>query len=210
MKYFDLVGKKINRLTIVGVAGRSESRHIMLECRCDCGNTVFTRGVSLLSGRTRSCGCIRAEQAAKLNRRHGGGGTRLYRIWTNMRDRCNNANTPAYSDYGGRGICISDEWNDFEHFRAWALAHGYGDTLTIDRIDVNGNYCPENCRWVTQMDQCNNKRSNRLLTHNGETLTIAEWARRLNVNYFSLHDRITRLGWSAEKALTTPIKETGR
>ena len=132
---------------------------------------------------------------------------RLYRIWANMRTRCNNPNFTKYADYGGRGITVCKEWGTFEPFRAWAVLNGYKENLTLDRIDNNGNYCPENCRWATQKEQCNNKRNNHTLTHNGETLTISEWAQRLNVNYFSLHDRITKLGWSAEKALTTPIKE---
>lgn len=132
---------------------------------------------------------------------------RLYRIWANMRTRCNNPNFARYADYGGRGIKVCEEWGTFEPFREWAVSNGYKENLTLDRIDNDGGYCSENCRWVTQREQCNNKRNNHTLTYNGETLTISEWAQRLNMNYFSLHDRITKLGWSAEKALTTPIKE---
>ena len=132
---------------------------------------------------------------------------RLYRIWANMRTRCNNRNFPKYADYGGRGISVCEAWKSFGPFKEWAMSSGYRDDLTLDRIDNDGNYCPENCRWTTQKKQCNNKRNNHTLSYNGETLTISEWAQRLNMNYFSLHDRITKLGWSAEKALTTPVKE---
>lgn len=135
------------------------------------------------------------------------GKPRLYRIWANMRTRCNNPNFTKYEDYGGRGIKVCQEWQRFELFYEWAMANGYADTLTLDRIDNDNGYSPTNCRWVTQTEQCNNKRNNHLLTYNGETLTIAQWAKRLGVNYFSLHDRITKLGWSAEKAISTPIKQ---
>ena len=208
-KPVDLVGQKINRLTVVRRVENSSGRRARFECRCDCGNTVVVIGGLLRNEHTKSCGCLQKERVATLNRTHGESKTRIYRIWANMRARCNNPNLPEYEGYGGRGITVCQEWNDsFELFREWAMANGYEDNLSIDRIDVNGNYCPENCRWTTQKEQCNNKRNNHLLTHNGETLTISEWAQRLNVNYFSLHDRITKLGWSAEKALTTPIKES--
>lgn len=132
---------------------------------------------------------------------------RLYRIWADMRTRCNNPNFTKYADYGGRGISVCEDWQRFKPFQAWAMENGYSDALTLDRKDNNEGYSPENCRWVTQKEQCNNKRNNHLLTYNGETLTIAQWARRLGVNYFSLHDRITKLGWSDEKAIGTPIKQ---
>lgn len=132
---------------------------------------------------------------------------RLYRIWADMKTRCNNPNFPKYTDYGGRGIKVCQEWQLFEQFQEWAMTSGYADTLTLDRVDNDKGYSPSNCRWVTQKDQCNNKRNNHLLTYNGETLTIAQWARKLGINYFSLHDRITKLGWSAEKAISTPIKQ---
>lgn len=206
----NLVGQKINRLTVLRVAGKTKHRHTTFECLCDCGNTVVVQGSLLARGITKSCGCLQKEKAAKINYKHGGGRTRLYKIWANMKTRCNNPRSPRYADYGGRGIFICDEWQLFGSFQSWAMANGYRDDLTIDRIDNNKGYCPENCRWVTQKVQCNNKRNNNLLTYNGETLTISEWAQRLNVNYFSLHDRITKLGWSAEKALATPIKESDR
>ena len=122
-----------------------------------------------------------------------------------MKTRCYNRNFDKYALYGGRGILVCDEWQKFSGFESWALSAGYHDGLTLDRIDNNVGYTPANCRWVTQKTQCNNKRCNHLLTHNGETKTISEWAESLGVNYFTLHSRIKKLGWSAEKALTTDI-----
>ena len=137
--------------------------------------------------------------------RHGWRHTRLYNTWDDMKKRCFNQNCPNYKWYGARGITMCDEWcNSFVCFRDWALSSGYNDELTIDRVDVNGNYDPNNCRWVTIKEQANNKRTNRYLTFQGETHTITEWAQKLNVNRKTMWDRIARLGWSVERALTTP------
>lgn len=149
-------------------------------------------------------GGANADMASRGQKSHR---PRLYRIWADMRTRCNNPNFPGYADYGGRGIKVCPEWQAYEPFREWAVSNGYADTLTLDRKDNDKGYSPANCRWVTQKEQCNNKRNNHLLTYNGETLTVAQWARKLGVNYFTLHDRITKLGWSAEKAISTPIKQ---
>lgn len=115
---------------------------------------------------------------------HGKRYERIYRIWRSMKKRCNNTNLAAYKRYGGRGIKVCDEWNDsFQAFDSWAMSHGYADNLTIDRINVNGNYCPENCRWVTYQEQANNRRTNVLVTIGNETKTIAQWAAENNLKY---------------------------
>ena len=133
--------------------------------------------------------------------------TRLYRIWADMKNRCLNPNLSKYRRYGGRGIQVCDEWlNDFQAFCDWSMANGYREDLTIDRIDNDGNYCPENCRWATQTVQQNNKSSNHLLTYDGQTFTITEWATRMNIHKDTLMDRIYKHGWSIEKAFTTPVK----
>ena len=133
--------------------------------------------------------------------------TRLYRIWTDMKSRCTNPNRPKYRRYGGRGITICPEWqNDFQAFYDWAIENGYRDDLSIDRKDNDGDYCPENCRWITMAEQASNKSTNHLITHAGITLTMAEWARKMNVNREVLKDRICRYGWSVERALTTPVR----
>ena len=150
-------------------------------------------------GRIRSCGC-RHEQ-------HGMTKDRLYHEWTDMRKRCSKTYIKSFPQYGGRGIKVCDEWeNSFIAFRDWALANGYSDNLTIDRIDVNGNYEPSNCRWVTKKEQGNNKRNNRVLAHNGKTQTLTQWAEETGIPYSCLQKRI-KYGWSVERILTTPVRE---
>ena len=183
----------------------------MWKCRCDCGKVTTVRARSLWSGNTRSCGCLQKEKASKIGKAmhttHGGSGTRLNKIYRAIKQRCNNPQNPAYENYGGRGITVCAEWlNSFEAFRDWALANGYRDDLTIDRIDNDGPYCPENCRWVTMKQQGNNRRSNRVLTYNGENHTITEWAELTGINLHTLMGRLYVRGWNVEKALTTKVR----
>lgn len=140
-------------------------------------------------------------------RSHGGTGTRLYVIWRNMKARCTKSYAAKYKNYGGRGISICNEWlNDFETFRNWSLSNGYSDDLTLDRIDNNGNYEPNNCRWVSNSEQQHNKRTNRMITFHGETKTLTQWAREKGLSVKSLETRLGRCRWDLEKALTTPMK----
>lgn len=139
---------------------------------------------------------------------HGKRHTRLYRIWSDMKTRCNNPNRPKYTRYGGRGITICNKWmSDFQAFYDWSMANGYRDDLSIDRIDNDGNYCPENCRWITMREQASNKSTNHFITYEGQTLTMAEWARRTGISREVLKDRICRYGWELERALTTPVRK---
>lgn len=132
--------------------------------------------------------------------------TRLYRIWTNMKSRCTNPNIAAFKDYGGRGITVCAEWSDsFEAFRDWATANGYRDDLTLDRIDNDGNYEPENCRWEDRLVQGNNSRKNRLIEHNGETHTLAEWSRITGLSRDTIRFRIDRRGWDIGRALSEEV-----
>lgn len=130
---------------------------------------------------------------------------RLYRIWKNMIQRCSNPNKPDYKYYGAQGIRVCDEWKKYATFKEWAVNNGYDDSLTIDRIKSNKDYCPENCRWITIKEQQNNKRNNHKLEFNGEIHTINEWSEILNIKREIIKDRL-RLGWSADKALTTPVE----
>lgn len=174
----------------------------MYRCKCDCGNEKDILAVHLRSGHTQSCGCFRAETAAKTRFIHGDTNERIYIIWKNMKARCLNKNHDDYPLYGGRGISICDEWKDnYINFKTWAINNHYSDNLSLDRIDVNGNYCPENCRWITQKGQCNNTRQNVILEYQGELHTMKEWSEILGINYGTLYSRIRR-GWNTERALT--------
>lgn len=196
----DLTGQRFGRLTVLEVSPKRARRELMWVCQCDCGNVVTVRGKCLRKGETKSCGCYNKEVSSKRNKvlatKHGWYGTRLYRIYRRMKDRCTNPNVPMYHHYGGRGITVCDEWmNDPKAFCEWAMANGYEDNLTIDRIDTNGNYEPSNCRWVTNIQQQRNKRNNVTLTYNGETKCITEWAEMYGIARSKIYQRI-RSGWS--------------
>ena len=202
-KFIDLTGQRFGRLTVIERTV-STNKNAKWRCECDCGNIVSVFGMDLKSEKTKSCGCIHSQQLAKRNYKHGLSYTRQINIWRAMKNRCYNSKSEAYHNYGGRGITVCDEWlHDFKTFYDWAMANGYRDDLTIDRIDVNGNYEPSNCRWVNREQQANNQRGNHLVTYKGETHTIAEWARIKHINYGVLRQRLFR-GWNIEKALNTP------
>ena len=178
----DLTGKKFGRLTVIKKVGMNKNYISKWLCKCDCGNeiVVYRNNLSINSTRTVSCGCWKKEHIVKHNKHR----TKLYTVYLSMKQRCYNSNNPAYSYYGGRGIKICDEWlNNFINFYNWSIENGYKDGLSIDRIDVNGNYEPNNCRWVTQKVQMNNTRRNHYITNKGETHTISEWSRILNKDY---------------------------
>ena len=201
----DLTGQRFGRLTVIERA-ENKGKHVAWRCRCDCGNEIVTRAGNLTGGGSRSCGCFNREQSSKKHKKHGECNTRIYGIWKKIKSRCNDTNNDRYADYGGRGITVCQEWSEsFEAFRDWAIDNGYRDDLTIDRIDVDGNYDPANCRWISNQKQQNNRRDNHYITHNGETHTITEWARILKLSENALVHRILR-GWDIERAFNTPIQ----
>lgn len=201
-KFKDLTHQKFGRLLVLEKTDMRDHRYIIYKCKCDCGNIIYVNGNKLRSGHTKSCGCYRKE----LLTSHGKSNTRLYNIYHHMKARCYNITHDRYKDYGARGIVVCDEWlTDFTAFYNWSIENGYRENLTIDRIDVNGNYEPNNCRWATPKEQQRNTRYNRNYTINGETHCLIEWCERLNRNYNTVACRINR-GWPVEKALFTPIR----
>lgn len=201
-RFIDLTGQRFGRLIVIQRANHTGSSAYWL-CRCDCGNTIVIQGGSLRRGSTKSCGCLKKD----VTTIHSGRKTRLYSIWDNMKSRCNNPNKDSYRNYGGRGIKVCPEWlHDFSAFRDWALSNGYDDDLTLDRIDNDKGYTPENCRWETRSNQNRNQRKNYMITYNGATKTLEEWASIYEIASGTLYSRIQR-GWNIEKALNTPVKK---
>ena len=206
MKLIDLVGCRFGRLLVIKKYGHN-GKAVTWLCKCECGSEVIVRGDSLRKGATQSCGCIHREQLIDRNSTHGLCGQRLYNIWGCMVQRCYNSKTPCYDRYGGRGVTIYDEWrNNFQAFYDWAMTHGYKDGLTIDRIDNDEGYFPDNCRWITAKEQGNNRSTNRYLEFNGEKHTVSEWSELLGISTSCIDSRLRR-GWSIEKTLTEEIKK---
>lgn len=203
---YDLTGQKFGRILVLKRA-ENKNRRVTYLCKCDCGKELVILAQNLANGTTKSCGCLKLElvtkRAKNLHRSHGKSKTRLYRIWCAMKCRCFNKNSKRYTDYGGRGITVCDEWkNDFVVFATWANANGYNDTLSIDRIDVDGDYEPSNCRWATVEEQNVNKRHSRYISFKGEKKTITEWAREMHIDRKTLVFRLDT-GWPLEKAFTS-------
>ena len=194
-KIIDLTGKKFGRWYVIDRAKEfPNNKGVMWHCRCDCGTERAVLSYNLISGKSRGCGCERKEKLKSMFATHGCSKTRLYAIYKGMHARCYNKNMPAYKYYGKRGISICEEWlSDFIKFKEWSIENGYTDGMSIDRIDVNGNYCPENCRWVTMKKQQNNKINSVFLSINDTRFTIAEWAEMLNTNKQTLYSKFQRL-----------------
>jgi hypothetical protein len=212
--------KKYNRLTIIrncgyytSPSGRKDRKVI---CLCECGNKKIVRKCHLTSNRTKSCGCLHKEKSL-INQKlcirigkdshfykHGMANTRFYEIWRGMLSRCYNKNQPLFKNYGGRGIVVCNRWKKFENFKQ-DMFNKYNDLLTIDRINVNGNYCKKNCKWSTKQEQSLNKRNTVYIKYNGIKKTRFQWAKDFGIKNKTLKDRIDKLGWSIENSLKTPL-----
>jgi len=214
-KKIDLTGRtfgrlKVERLDHIGNRGRT-----FWLCNCSCGNSCVKAAGNLLSQGTLSCGCLHRQVTAERNRqnaKHHASETRLYNIWSGMKQRCSNPHHKSYADYGGRGIFVCDEWLDFPNFRLWALANGYEDSASIDRIDNDAPYTPENCRWVSAKTQANNRRTSRFIKFRGESMTLTEFCEKYsneNLSVDTIRQRIKK-GHSPEEAISKPARITRR
>jgi len=204
MKAHDLSGKRFGRLTAIKRQG-TQGNKIKWECLCDCGNTTYVASGDIVSGHTKSCGCLNKETQVSANTTHGMHDTRIWNTWSGMKGRCSNPSDKRYSSYGGRGIAVCESWLKFENFYS-DMEGGYQDNLTLDRIDNDSGYSKENCRWATTMQQCNNKRSNRIETVLGITDTLANLSRRFNIDERLAFKRLSD-GWSAEDTFLKPPRK---
>lgn len=197
-KIKNIKGQKFTKLKVIDLQGVQNHRAMWL-CKCDCGNEIVVSSNSLLTKKTKSCGCLNIKKIIERNTTHGLSKTRLYKIWCGMKQRCYNKNDKRYNRYGKRDIKICDEWlKDFKKFYDWSIKNGYSDKLTIDRINNNGNYEPNNCRWITQHEQTRNYSRNIFLTYNGETLCLKDMAKKYNIPEYKL-SRGLKKGYNIEE-----------
>lgn len=214
-KCIDLTGQRFGRLiAIKNTKTKNKWNTYIWECKCDCGKTILLDSHKLRSGNTKSCGCLFIDKAKTMSQthlqKHGKSNTRIYHVYTEIKARCFNQNNNSYKYYGARGITMCDEWrNDFGLFYDWAIKSGYREGLTIDRIDVNGNYCPENCRFVSMQEQQNNKSSNKIYFYNGEKLNETQLCKKYKINLRTFRGRINR-GMNLQESLEKPIQKRKR
>lgn len=212
MQMEDLTHKKFDRWRVISRAENTPQGQAQWLCRCKCGNKKVIKSILLRRGISKSCGCLRSELLVKRNTRHGhnpaGKPSPTYVAWFHMVQRCTNKNDKDYEDYGGRGIAICEKWLDFKNFLADMGERPAGRRISIGRKRNDEGYCSDNCRWETDSQQSRNRRNNRLITHNGETRCIADWADIVGVPATVIYTRLSQ-GWGEEKALTTPVRPWG-
>lgn len=195
----DLTGMTFGNLTAIKKTQR-KNRNTLWLCKCKCGNEVECYQYNLQRGTSTSCGCLRSFYAKQSRNCHGESKGTLYKKWSSIKARCYNEKSPNYRNYGGRGIKMCDDWLEFWTFREWAYENGYSEKLTLERIDVNGDYKPENCTWITMEEQQNNKRRSVFIEYNGYRKTVSQWAREVGISKEALMYRY-KAGWTAEECL---------
>lgn len=204
-KLIDLTGQRFGRLTVIKRTEEiATNKSAKWNCICDCGNYCIKASSSLRKFEKSSCGCWKAEITSKLFKKYDIKNKKLYEVWQGMRSRCNYKGNSDYHNYGGRGIKISTEWRDYNVFQKWAIEHGYIQGLTIERIDVDGNYCKENCCWIENKIQAQNTRKVRRFIYKDKVYTIRQLSDIFNVNHRTLVNRLTVLNWDVERAITEP------
>lgn len=201
----DLTGQKFNHWTVLKFDKKYKGRYYWL-CKCDCGTIRSVEVRKLKYNGSKSCGCI-------INKKMKPGEglalpyyTSISKTLSRMLERCENPKNTRYKNYGGRGITVCKEWHDYRNFYKWAIENNYEPGLTIERIDVNGNYCPENCKWITKKQQAQNTTKSILVTINGETHCLSEWCRILNMPIGTVMSRVFGLKWNIGKSLIAPIR----
>lgn len=212
-KFIDLVGKRFGMLTIIKRVNNDKCGNLRWLCSCDCGKEKIIRGGSLKSGDTKSCECLSKEKTIERQTTHGhwigGNASKIYNAWCHMIQRCTNVDDIGYKNYGGRGIKVCKRWRSFPNF-----LEDMGEPPTkkhsIHRIDNEGDYNKDNCEWATKKQQARNRRNNHLITFNGKTQCVSELAEETRIPYNTLWARIYKLGWSVEKALTTPVRKRSK
>lgn len=192
-------------LTVICENGRTNRGDVLWRCKCDCGNIILVKSVNLSHGYVKSCGCMTTNMIREKNSGHGLCDTKLYSVWGGMKSRCYDSKNREYNNYGGRGINVCEEWKkDFVSFYTWAINNGFRDDLTIDRIDNNKGYSPDNCRWITNREQQRNKRNTIYLTYGGIEKSLSEWSEVTGISRSTIKSRM-KLGWTVEEALETPV-----
>lgn len=192
LSVIEMKGQKYGRLMVIKRAENNKYGDAMWECRCECGAVIVTAGYRIRSGKAKSCGCYHKDKMADRCFRHGYADTKLYRAWAAMRARCFNETNESYPRYGGRGIAVCSVWEDFITFREWALKNGYRPGLTIERIDVNGNYEPSNCCFATRREQNRNTTRNVRVNLDGKEYLLADLARMAGVTRGTMSARYSR------------------
>lgn len=205
----DLTGQTFGRLTVIKSTGQSPGGNFLWECKCQCGKIKVILSASLRGGRTKSCGCYSSDLTIAKNKTHGLFGTPEYVSWAGMKYRCLTTSCKRYKDYGGRGIKVCERWLKFENFLE-DMGNKPSLDMGIERTDNDGNYEPSNCKWGTEEEQQNNKRSSLVIEFNGRKQTMAQWAKELGMKYETLWCRIKDYEWSIDRAMTTPVKNNVR
>ena len=212
-KVRDLTGQRFGKLTVIEPIGKDKHTNVIWHCLCDCGNYHDAVSRSLVNGGCKSCGCLNVgKYRGKVRERHGCSKERLYRVWTDILNRCYDERKKGYKSYGGRGIAVCDEWrNSYKAFRSWAYANGYdpaksGKECSLERVDVDGDYCPANCKWITMKEQAWNKRDTFWVEYHGKSITLREASEIGGVYQETIRCRIAS-GWSVERAIEQPVRK---
>lgn len=205
VKLINLIGKKFGRLTVIKRVENTKNNKTQWLCKCDCGNYIKVQSYLLTHNYTKSCGCIAIEKLKKRSITHGLSKSKIYAVYCTIKARCNNPNNNVYQYYGAKGVKLCSEWLNFENFYNWAINNGYKEGLSIDRINVNGDYEPSNCRWATKEEQSNNRSNNHLITYNNQIHTISEWSKITGLTKSAIQYRLSKK-WDIEKIFTTPLR----